>query len=269
MTFTDFTFSRAQRMGILTLIALNLCSILTYFLMPYWIGEDDKPNDKQMQQVLSQLILDTLSGFPLHPFHFDPNTLDEKGFIQLGLSEKVAHTIVNYREKGGRFRDAASFRKIWGIKEEEYRALLPFIQLPYEKRQSLSIELNTCDTTALKTLPAIGSTLAKNIVEYRRLLGGFVAKEQIKEAWGIREETYQCILPYLRLKPVALHKININTATLSELKEHPYLRGDVALQIVNYRKSVDYQIKDIEELKSSSIINAELFRKIAPYISIR
>lgn len=269
MTFTDFTFSRAQRMGILTLIGLNLISILTYFLLPYCLEEEDRPNGKEMQKILSQLVADTVSAFPRHPFYFDPNTLDEKGFMQLGLTEKVAHTIINYREKGGRFRDPASFRKIWGIKEEEYQALLPFIRLPAEKKQSLSIELNSCDTTALKTLPAIGSTLAKNIVEYRRLLGGFVSIQQVKEAWGIREETYQCILPYLRLKPCSIHKININTATLSELKQHPYLRGDVARDIVNYRKSVDYQIKDIEELKSSSIINAELFRKIAPYISIK
>lgn len=64
----------------------------------------------------------------------------------------------------------------------------------YEK---LRIELNTADTTTLKQLRGIGSKLSLRIVKYRKKIGGFTHKEQLKNIYGLSEETYQNILPHV------------------------------------------------------------------------
>lgn len=273
MTNIYLTFSKSRRLGIFILILLNLFAALLYFFLPYFVREPSTVNNDAFKEVLAQLAKDTPSLHEFQPFFFDPNTLDATGFQRLGLSPKLSQTIIHYRNKGGHFYTPESFRKIWGLKEEEYQRLFPWIRMEKNatRNDSLHIKnLNTCDTSDLIALPGIGSTLASNIMAYRRLLGGFVRLEQLKEVWGIQEETYQKIRPYIHL-PVrpSVRKININTATLEELRQHPYLRGELALQIVQYRKSVNYHIEGIEELKSQTWLHAELFRKIAPYISVR
>ena len=44
-------------------------------------------------------------------FEFDPNTLDENGFRKLGLNDKVIHTLINYRSKGGHFKNVEDIKK--------------------------------------------------------------------------------------------------------------------------------------------------------------
>lgn len=61
----------------------------------------------------------------------------------------------------------------------------------------LMIELNTADTTALKQLRGIGSKLSLRIVKYRKRIGGFSHKEQLKDIYGLSEETYLHILPHV------------------------------------------------------------------------
>ena len=52
------------------------------------------------------------------------------------------------------------------------------------------IDLNTADKAALETLPSIGPGLAERILEYRRTVGRFVAKEQLMDVEGIGEKRY-------------------------------------------------------------------------------
>ncbi len=61
----------------------------------------------------------------------------------------------------------------------------------------LMIELNTADTTTLKQLRGIGSILSLRIIKYRKKIGGFTHKEQLKNIYGLSEETYQNILPHV------------------------------------------------------------------------
>ena len=51
------------------------------------------------------------------------------------------------------------------------------------------VELNMADTTTLKKVPGIGPVFANRIVKYRNLLGGFYAVSQLREVYGIDEET--------------------------------------------------------------------------------
>lgn len=52
------------------------------------------------------------------------------------------------------------------------------------------VELNTADTTQLQSVSGIGSTLARRIVRYRELSGGFTTTEQLLKVYGITLENF-------------------------------------------------------------------------------
>lgn len=60
-------------------------------------------------------------------FPFDPNRADSLTFRRLGLPGWMAHNILKYREKGGRFRQKEEFRKIYGLTDEQFATLSPYI----------------------------------------------------------------------------------------------------------------------------------------------
>jgi competence protein ComEA len=58
-----------------------------------------------------------------------------------------------------------------------------------------SVRLNSATVADLEQLPGIGPVLALRILEYRESVGGFTAKEQLKEVDGIGEATFRNIEP--------------------------------------------------------------------------
>ena len=132
------------------------------------------------------------------------------------------------------------------------------------------VELNSADTTRLKQLRGIGSGYAKMIVAYREKLGGFYKTEQLLEVYKFPDETYKKIKHQLAVDTTLIRKININTATVKELKSHPYISYYQALSIVENRElqpqmryNCLYDMVVDEDLKEEDIL------KVAPYLSFK
>lgn len=64
-----------------------------------------------------------------------------------------------------------------------------------------------------------------------------------------------------------LKKINVNTATIDELKSHPYIRYNIGNAIIQY-KNQHGAYQSLESLKKIMIITDEVFAKIVPYLAI-
>lgn len=219
-------------------------------------------------------------------FFFDPNTLDEDGWKRLGIRDKTIGTIKNYIAKGGRFRKAEDISKIWGLAKEDAERIIPFVRLPAgenkattfeqtkpaakpEKKefsQSL-IDINTADTTMLIALPGIGSKLSQRIINFRDRLGGFHSVEQVGETFGLPDSTFQKIKKRLVVKSLSVRKININTATIEELKAHPYIRYVIGNAIVQYRNQHG-NFSSLDELKKIMAVTEEVYSKALPYLSV-
>jgi competence ComEA-like helix-hairpin-helix protein len=230
-------------------------------------------------------------------FKFNPNTASEQDFIRLGLPEKVARTICKYRSKGGRFYDKEDFAKIYTLSEADYQRLLPYISIPqepgaqrkyaydnnqhtyahykpdssrsyhqYPRKQNKPILINTCTAEELMSLRGIGTGYAGRIINYRESLGGFVAKEQLKEVYGMSDSLYSAIELYIIVEASAVRKISLNNATEAEWLRHPYTRK-MTKYILLYRKDIG-SFKQIEEFRKVPLINDEKYRKIAPYLSL-
>jgi competence ComEA-like helix-hairpin-helix protein len=291
-----FAFSKSQSRGIILLSLFCLLGLGIYFSMDSWISppKSESINDLEVEQILASIYTDT-SGYKkefkpqkLTPFNFNPNTLDEAGFVKLGLRPRLAKTILNYRNKGGKFYKKEDFKKIWGLHEDEYKQLAPYIAIPKSKNsyssykkhpaknaskesdKNLNIEINSATAEQLIELNGIAEKLASNILKYKKMLGGFHNVNQIKEVYGIRPETFDRIKKHLNCNSSDIIKININEATLNEMKKHPYLRkDDWGLKITRFRKSQDYEIKALEDLKQIEGMTDVVYNRLVPYLRLQ
>lgn len=219
-------------------------------------------------------------------FYFDPNTLSAEGWEKLGLRSKTIRTIQHYLSKGGKFRKAEDMKKVYGLFPDEYERMAPYIRIaagnnpvaeashaPEENRpvktyapRYASIDINTADTTAFISLQGIGSKLSVRIVNFRDKLGGFYSINQVAETFGLPDSTFQKIKQYLKLENGAVRQININNATVEELKAHPYIRYSIANPIVAYRKEHG-PFATLDGIKKVMAVTEEVYNKISPYLT--
>ena len=221
-------------------------------------------------------------------FYFDPNTISAPEWKRLGLRDKTIKTIENYLSKGGHFNKPEDLQKIYGLHNDEYERLKTYVKIEstisrtnddfvsskskddiqpaktYATRY-LVIDINTADTTSFISLPGIGSKLASRIVSFREKLGGFYSVDQIGETYGLPDSTFQKIKQYLKLDNPSIKKININTATVDEMKAHPYIKFSLANPIAAYRNEHG-SFSKIEDIKKVMAVTDEIFKKIAPYL---
>lgn len=307
------TLSRKERSGVLLVGVLVLTLFLLPSLLPRNSGKAVSQADTAWIMAMKRLEQkeesksrynpgETASGNSPYPgkqhayttqkegtlFYFDPNTLDEEGWLGLGLREKTIKTILNYVSKGGRFRKPEDLHRIYGLFPDEYERLAPYIRIEdqgspeqagkstgytaVEKTYPAStpekvtdVEINTADTTAFIALPGIGPKLAGRIVHFREKLGGFYSIEQLGETFGLADSVFQQIKPQLKLQSVTLRRININTATAEELKVHPYLKWNIINALLAYRKEHG-PFRKKEELKQVMAVTDEMYQRIAPYL---
>lgn len=136
----------------------------------------------------------------------------------------------------------------------------------YDKKdRTVKVELNSADTTELQLLYGIGPVFAKRIVKYRTLLGGFARKEQLLEVYGMTEERYAEIAGNITVDSSVTTKLDINSATIAQLKRHPYLDYYQAKAIVDYRIKVG-NFNGINELLKVATLDEETIAKLEGYI---
>ena len=223
-------------------------------------------------------------------FYFDPNTATAADWQRLGVREKTIATIQNYLSKGGHFYKAEDIGKIWGLHPDEIERLLPYINIAqkennypqknYEQKTSETkifdkpkytisiVDVNSGDTTAFIALPGIGSKLAQRIINFRDKLGGFYKTEQVAETFGLADSTFQKIKSRLNISNASIKQFNINTATVEEMKTHPYIRYNIANAIVQYRAQHGNFVT-VADIKKIMMVTDEVFNKVAPYLSIQ
>ena len=221
-------------------------------------------------------------------FYFDPNDLPVSMWKKLGLSDRQVQVIKNYEAKGGRFYRKEDVQKLYSISDEFYQRIEPYIQIqrsaavpdavqadlevsrPTESERSnravpVLIDINRADTAEWQRLRGIGPAFSNRIVRFRDALGGFHAVEQLQEVYGLSEELYQQIAPYLISDNYAVNKIKVNTANKELLMSHPYISPKQADAIVKYRDQHG-PYDSLEEMRKIIVLDDGFLRKIEAYL---
>lgn len=207
---------------------------------------------------------------------FDPNLYTEKDWMILGLSKKQTAVVLKFTDRG--IYSNEQLEKIFVIPEELFLLIKDSTYFPtnrhnqqeYKKddsKKTVVVELNTADQEMLESIPGIGSFYAKNILKYRQQLGGFHKKEQLLEVWKMDVEKYSTIEKYVEIDVTLIKMIELNSITIEELKNHPYIDWSIANSIIKMRNQKG-TFKSVQEIKESVLIDKELFEKLKPYLSL-
>lgn len=301
-----FYFSKTEKQGIIVLVILiGIVTCIDFGLSLYRrsqttiVAEDFQ--EKYIQFMASVRKQDSIRAnrFAKPDFYdkqdnrativlspFDPNTADSLTFSAMGLPGWMARNILRYRSKGGVFRKPEDFRKIYGLSEEQYITLQPYIYISekYQRKDTIRIiaekkilnadsnrifkypegtivSLNQADTTELKKIPGIGSAIARRIVGYRNRLGGYHHISQLQEIDLIPDQ----LTPWFNIQKGETKRINLNKAGVERLKAHPYFNFYQAKVIVEHRKKKG-NLKRLDQLAFYEEFTPNDLERIEPYI---
>ena len=221
------------------------------------------------------------------PFSFDPNTIDDAGWKQLGLSDYSINSLRNYQAKGGRFYHSDGIKKIYGISSELAEKIIPYVSIPtqqqnykdhaadsyavtenksYARPEVKPIDINTADSLQWQSLPGIGPGYARRIVNFREKLGGFLSIDQVAETYGLPDSTFRQVKKYLTNNVGPNKNLLVNKYDYKNLK-HPYLSYAQAKAIVAYREQHG-MFKSVLDLQKVMVIDEDTYAKISPYVSL-
>jgi len=272
-----FQFNKKERNGIL-LLSFILFFLILFYQFSYLLKTETKTDFSDFEKVLSEL--EYANEAPQLKeknslFKFNPNTLNDDGWLALGLSEGKIKVLRNYQKSGGYFKKKEDLQRCYAFGDAFYTTIKEYVSIPeIHELESKSlqpitlpqiIELNQADSLELISIKGIGPFYAKQILKYRNDLGGFYSYNQFSEIWGLEKLDIEKFKLQTLIDTLYISKINVNTIELEQLKVHPYLNYKQAKMIVNYRiQHGDFrQVKDIQKIRP---ISPEIFRKIAPYL---
>ena len=296
-----FYFSLSERRAIYVLLVLIAVLIIAIIWTPtsgvqsvYDVAEADslvlKLKQKEERKSFSKN--ERIQGtVPTALAPFEPNLADSIELLCLGLPSYVVNNVLKYRQKGGRFSTPESFARIYGLTEEKFKELKPYIYIskdfikkpeqrkilqerpnrehmmdslpkPFKYPEGTLVDVNAADTTELKKIPGIGSGIARRIVAYRNRLGGFYSLEQLNEVEFVSADLFK----WFKLESDSIRKLPINRVGLDKLRAHPYINFYQAKVIVEYRRKRG-EIKSLSQLSLYEEFTEKDLKRLSAYVS--
>ena len=262
-----FYYSKSERRAVYV-----LCVLIALLLIGIWmVPKASIPLVTELPKVDSVALRtfkkpSVVEDTPVSLFVFDPNKADSIELSRLGLPVHVVRNILKYRQKGGSFKTPGSFSRIYGLEQDLFEQLKPYIRIvkpkvaeskkvdtvvlvkeskvkAFKYPEGTLVDVNVADTTELKKIPGIGSGIAKAIVVYRNRLGGFYSLEQLAEI----EYITPSLMKWFKLEEPLVRPLKINEIGLETLRAHPYLNFYQARIIVEHRRKKG-SIKSLSQL---------------------
>ena len=130
-----FYFSKSERRAVLFLLTLLFVFICMWVLFPVKEEETLEQDQEGIEEIKNflagvhemeesqslQYSYDKPKKRKVVLAAFDPNSADSIDFLQRGLPPFIAHTILQYRRAGGKFRTADDFSRVYGLSSEEFK----------------------------------------------------------------------------------------------------------------------------------------------------
>ncbi|MAR68090.1 MAG: hypothetical protein CL833_12660 [Crocinitomicaceae bacterium] len=264
-----FHYSASERNGLIVLLVLIILAVTGVLLRDYFTDDSESFKAMDLHALLEQAngTESKNDNLPTVLQEFDPNKLDQTGWINLGFSEKQAASIIKYRDKAGEFNNPEDLLKLYAIDTMRYNELKPFVRIEksIHRKKKTILNINSCDSTQLIALPGIGSYRAHKILKFRNLLGGFNTKNQVLETYGIDSSVFIQIQDYIRVEENSWSRIDLNSASLELLEKHPYISNKTAESIVFHRETIG-PFQSNNDIVHMGLISGKLYVKLQPYL---
>ena len=290
-------YTRSERSGILVLVALCLAVLVVRRILPRYLqpakieapelqsfaasaytgGHENKPARSAGTSRPDSIPPDAKQPVPSVPpaQQFDPNTATAEELLRHQLPERVVRTLINYRQKGGQFRQSQDLLRVYGMTEEHYQRIAPYIEIADLKAATslrsrgpratnLEVDINLSSAEQWMELHGIGPGYSRRILNFRNKLGGFSSVQQVADTYGLPDSTFQSIKEYLRVSPL-LRKLPVNSLDADSLASHPYISFRQARAIVNYRRNHGY-FKGPEDFRKILIMKPAEHDRLLPYL---
>jgi DNA uptake protein ComE-like DNA-binding protein len=230
-----FTLNRFERNSAM---ALTILSLLLFFIPQGWkmIEVKQKTDFSALLKEVDSFVLPTevatnQTSEVRSLFQFDPNVASFEDFTKLGLSEKLSNTILNYRDKGGKFYDEGDFQKMYGLSTADFEHLAPYIALEkqnypnykeWEKKswdkkdwdkkednrmaESFEFDPNIVSEPDLMRL-GLSEKQAAMWIKFRNSGARFRTVPDLKKLYGLTEKNYAHLEPLAKINPATLNDI--------------------------------------------------------------
>jgi len=285
-----FTLNRRERNGIIAVIT----SVLILLVVKYFIIYKYNPTTSNINVIALDEIADNLAEQnktieknnyattsitkESKLFNFNPNTISYEEAVTLGFPEKTAHILINYRNKGGKFYNTESLKKLYGMNDALYKKLAPYVSIENNtkskndfktenkfasKQQNITLEINSADSLQWIQLKGIKGGRARMILKYKSLLGGFYSIEQLKEVYTFNDTLYNSIKANLTVNPALVQKLKVNSVDFKTMVHHPYIKYEGTKCIFALKRNKKITADD---LINSSCFSREQLEKVLIYL---
>ena len=286
---SHFRFDKQERNGIFFLLILIVLLQSVHFFI-----KTQRP-DVENQVVFDtslQIQIDSLKQLALlnrtpKLYPFNPNFIsDYKGYT-LGMSPQEIDRLLKFRETGKYANSAVEFQKVTGVSDSLLSSISTFFKFPEwtQKRNSsntsvlvstrkkqataskTAVDLNKATAEELMQVYGVGQKLSTRIVKFRDRLGGFLINEQLYDVYGLDAQVVERILERFQvLHTPEIKRININSASASDIAQLVYISYSQAAKIVRYREE-NGPIGSLNEMANMFNDSSEKIDRIGLYLS--
>ncbi|WP_462247333.1 ComEA family DNA-binding protein [Ekhidna sp.] len=179
---------------------------------------------------------------------------------------KTVASRISLKEKSTKTFDKQAVN-IYGRKKEVDEIPVKIASLEANSVKKIEVkplDLNVATAEELQLVKGIGPKFSERIIKYRDLLGGFADTIQLKEVYGLPNETIFKLLQRFSIES-EVKTINLNQDSIKVLAKHPYISYDMARVIINYRKQHG-DIDSLDDLKKIKAIDDSSFLRLKPYL---
>lgn len=284
---SHFTFKKQQQNGILLLLAIICVFLFIKYLTLQSAGEEELDLSSEeiinIQQGLDSLKLRSVAERK----PFNPNYITDYSGVALGMSTEEIDRLLHYRAQNKWINSVAEFQEITLVPDSILNRISPYFKFPdwvkesaekksaqrsqtvvraksYEEKR----DLNHATPEEFQEIRGIGEVLSNRIVEYRKRIDGFSVDHQLHQVFGLDTVVASRILAEFTVKtPKVIQKIQVNTASASDIATIPGISFDLAKKIWEYRKLRE-QLKTWDEFLNIEGISPRKLELIQLYLSL-
>lgn len=290
---SQFVFNKSERFGILLLAAIIIGLLLFYFLYrPEREASLDisSPEVLAVHQQIDSLRVVAVQKKKPKVYPFNPNFITEYKAYTLGMSTEEYDRLLRFRENDKWVNSVNDFKRVTGVSDSLLATFSGNFKFPewvtnpktnnyksdtFPKKKEVVLsysektDLNVATAAQLQVVSGIGPAISERIIKYRdQVLQGFSSDAQLANIWGLDSAVIARTLNRFAVKtPKVIEKINVNTASASDIATIKGISFDLAKEIWEFSRLRE-GISSLDELTKIDGITAKKLALIRLYLYV-